>query len=290
MWFVKSPSTQEDIGISALTVDEHFFETLEIQWETSPVRPQDMAPKKQLLINKSGIETLKIAGDPVGQHIDMQEGPSEIVGVTKDFNFIGLQHKIEGMLFAVVPDSMSMAGRGGHLYVRLDPSADLSSKVAAIGQVFKKFDAAAPFDYYFLDEAFSNQYRSERRMGYLFSAFSGVAIFLACLGLFGLAAFAAERRSKEIGVRKVLGATVASITALLAKDFIRLVLLAFFLAIPFAYYFLQRWLADFAYHIEIEWWMFAITGVLAVAIAFLTVSFQSIRAALANPVKSLRNE
>ena len=127
-------------------------------------------------------------------------------------------------------------------------------------------------------------------MGSVLSVFTGLALFIGCLGLFALAAFTAERRTKEIGVRKVLGASVASITSLLASDFLKLVVVAIAIASPVAYFFMNKWLADFAYRIDIQWWMFAAAGVAAVAIAFLTVSFQSVRAALANPVKSLRSE
>ncbi len=124
----------------------------------------------------------------------------------------------------------------------------------------------------------------------MFLGFTGVALLLACMGLLGLVMFSAERRTKEIGVRKVLGASVASITSLLAQDFLKLVIGSFVLAFPLAYFFMQKWLADFAYRIDIQWWMFAVAGAAAVAIAFLTVGFQSVRAALANPVKSLRSE
>lgn len=289
MWFVKTPTTQEDVGINAMVVDDHFFQTLEIQWSTPPASPRDLAPKRQLLLNESGVEKLKIAGNPVGQHLDL-DGRREIVGVTRDFNFVGLQQKIEGMLIAVAPDSSAMPGGGGHLYVRLTPESDLSSKVAAIGQIFKKYEAESPFEYYFLDEAFNDQYRAEKCMAWLFSGFTGVAVLLASLGLFGLILYTTERRTKEIGIRKVLGASVTSVTTLLVRDFVKLVIIAIVIASPVACFFMQKWLADFAYRIEMQWWMFAAAGVAAAAIALLTVGFQSVRAALANPVKSLRNE
>ena len=127
-------------------------------------------------------------------------------------------------------------------------------------------------------------------MGSVLGVFTGLALFIGCLGLFALAAFSAERRTKEIGVRKVLGASVAGITGLLAKDFLKLVIVSVAIASPVAYYFMQKWLADFAYRIDIQWWMFAVAGAAAVLIAFLTVGFQSVKAALANPVKSLRSE
>jgi putative ABC transport system permease protein len=141
-----------------------------------------------------------------------------------------------------------------------------------------------------LDDRLARLYKTEEKQGKLFGFFAAAAIFIACLGMFGLATLLAVQRSKEIGVRKVLGASVASITALLTRDFLRLVVLAILLAVPFAYYWMQQWLTDFAYRIDLHWWMFAAAGLTAVAVAVLTVGFQSIRAALANPVQALRSE
>ncbi|MEM9675788.1 MAG: FtsX-like permease family protein, partial [Bacteroidota bacterium] len=142
----------------------------------------------------------------------------------------------------------------------------------------------------FLDDTFRQTYRGEMVVGKLAGYFTGFALFIACLGLFGLAAYAAERRNKEIGIRKVLGATVTSIVTLLSKDFLKLILVGFIIAIPVAWYLMSQWLQNFAYSIEINWWIFALAGLLALLVAWLTISFQSIRAAVANPVDSLRNE
>jgi putative ABC transport system permease protein len=290
MTFLKSPTTQEDIGINNMVVDENFFETLEIQWITIPANPRNLAPEHQVLLNESGIEKLKFSENPVGRHLDLGRGQQAIAGIVRDFNFVSLQMPIEGMLFEVVADTAALRNRGGQLYVRFARDADLQSQLAALGRIYKKYEPDVPFDYYFLDEAFDKQHRAEQRMGYLFSGFSVVAVFLACLGLLGLITFTAERRTKEIGIRKVLGASVAGITGLLAKDFLKLVLVAILIASPLAFYFMKKWLSDFAYRIEMEWWMFAGAGLAAVAIAFLTVGFQSVKAALVNPVKSLRSE
>jgi putative ABC transport system permease protein len=147
-----------------------------------------------------------------------------------------------------------------------------------------------PFDYAFLDQRFDRLYATEARTEKVVGLSALLAAFIACVGLFGLATFMTGQRTKEIGIRKVLGASVAGITGLLAKDFLKLVLVAIVLASPVAYFFMNKWLADFAYRIDIQWWMFAAAGAAAVAIAFLTVGFQSVRAALVNPVKSLRSE
>jgi putative ABC transport system permease protein len=141
-----------------------------------------------------------------------------------------------------------------------------------------------------LDDNFEQLYGDEKKAGLMFQAFAGFAVLISCMGLFGLAVFVSERRVKEIGIRKVLGASALGVAGLLAKDFLKLVIVAIVIASPIAYYFMSRWLADFAYRIDIQWWMFALAGAVAVAVAVLTVGFQSVKAALANPVKSLRSE
>jgi putative ABC transport system permease protein len=155
---------------------------------------------------------------------------------------------------------------------------------------WKKYNPNFPFKYQFLDQEFDKMYQTEQRTGKLFNVFAGIAILISVLGLFGLATYIAQRRIKEIGIRKTLGASVESIVGMLAKDFIRLVLAAFVLATPLAWWLMNNWLKNFAYRIELQWWHFVLAGVLAITIAFMTVSVQSIRAALSNPVKSLRSE
>jgi putative ABC transport system permease protein len=146
------------------------------------------------------------------------------------------------------------------------------------------------FEYTFLDENLNRQYQAEVKFGGVSLVFTALAIFIACLGLFGLATFTAQQRTKEIGIRKVLGASVSSITMLLSRDFLRLVLLSVVIASPLAYYVMYKWLESFAYRIDIPWWVFLVAGVIALLVALFTISFQSVKAALANPVKSLRNE
>ncbi|WP_332368510.1 ABC transporter permease [Spirosoma telluris] len=159
-----------------------------------------------------------------------------------------------------------------------------------VQSAWQKHYPAFPFEYTFLDAAFDAQYRKDKLMITLFNGFSLLTLLVSCLGLFGLATYSAEQRTKEIGVRKVLGASVVSIVTLLSKDILKLVLIAIVIAAPLAWYAMTQWLADFAYKITIPWWMFAVAGFVAVSIALLTVSFQSVRAALMNPVKSLRTD
>jgi len=167
---------------------------------------------------------------------------------------------------------------------------NIGTTITVIKAKYSKFFPGNVFDYYFLDEKFNEQYKDDQLFGKAFSIFAAFAIFIACLGLLGLSLFATTQRTKEIGVRKVLGASVTNIVMLLSKDFIRLVLIAFIISAPLAYYIMHTWLQDFAYRINISWWIFFAAGLSAVIIALVTISFQAIKAAIANPVKSLRTE
>jgi putative ABC transport system permease protein len=156
--------------------------------------------------------------------------------------------------------------------------------------IYKKYDKDAPFNYTFMDESFNAQYKAEDRLASIFSIFTIITIVLAAKGLFGLAAFTIEQRTKEIGIRKILGASLSSLSALLSKEFLKLVLLSFLIASPIAWWVMHNWLQNFAYRINIQWWMFASAGLLAIIIAIITVSYHALKAAIANPVNSLRSE
>ncbi len=228
--------------------------------------------------------------DPVGHSITTFLDPElkfpirmQIVGVVENFHYESLRENIEPMVMGI--------GRGsGTMALRLSRNADVEKTMSAVGVLFKASLPAQPFNYRFLDAEFNRLYISERRIGGILGSFAGIAVFIACLGLFGLAAFMAEQRTKEIGIRKVLGASVGSVVSLLSGDFLKLVLVAVIIAAPLAWYFMHHWLADFAYRIELRWWMFVVAGIVAAGIAFLTVAGQAVRAAIANPVRSLRNE
>jgi putative ABC transport system permease protein len=167
---------------------------------------------------------------------------------------------------------------------------NIPAALAHIEKTWRKFLPEVPYQYNFLDENFARLYQSEERQKAIFTVFACIAIFIACLGLFGLSAFAISQRVKEIGIRKVLGANVNTIVALLSKDFLKLVLLAAVIAFPIAWYAMDSWLQDFAYRINVSWWVFVLAGIIAAIIAFATISFQAVKAAIANPVKSLRTE
>ena len=205
-----------------------------------------------------------------------------VIGIIKNFHYESLRQTIGALCLRLDANS-------GAISFRLS-SQDIPMLVSRVEALWKQTAPGQPFSYQFLEDSFDRMYRAEQRVGTLALTFAVLAVLIACLGLLGLAAFTAEQRTKEIGVRKVLGASVASIIGLLSKDFLKLVLVAIVLASPVAWWAMSRWLQDFAYRIDVEWWVFALAGGLAVGIALLTVSFQSIKAALMNPVKSLRTE
>jgi putative ABC transport system permease protein len=241
-----------------------------------------------VIINET---TEKIIGyaDPIGKKlysiVDVQRGEVKaftIIGVVKNFHFQTLKESI-GPLCLLYGHNTWLAS------FKVAP-ANVASVIRTAKEKWKTMASGAPFSYRFMDDSFDEMYHSEERVAKIALTFSILAIFIACLGLFGLVTFIAEQREKEIGIRKVLGASVQGIVQLLSKDFIKLVIIAFVVAAPAAWYFMNRWLQDFAYRIQISWWVFLLAGFLALLIAMVTLSVQAIKAALANPVKNLRTE
>lgn len=240
-----------------------------------------------VLINEAAVKQFGWK-DPIGKRIrTIGNGTPEskrfytVVGVTKDFHFRSMHERIAPLVMFYGGDQYQIA-------VKIKTN-DIPGVLKTLEKTWKA-TTDNPFGYSFLDERFNNMYESEQRVGRLFGIFAALAVVIACLGLFGLAAFTTIQRTKEIGVRKVLGASVLNIVSLLSKDFVKLVGIAILIASPVAWYGMSQWLSDFAYKVSIEWWVFLVAGVLAVSVALLTVSFQSIKAALVNPVKSLRSE
>ncbi|MDX1913502.1 MAG: ABC transporter permease [Saprospiraceae bacterium] len=241
---------------------------------------------REAIVNETMLRKLGISQpeEAVGQNIRLGgRRVMKVVGVVEDFHTHSLREEHEPTLITTRARFYSQVG------IKMRPD-NMEATTAAVQKIFDEILPEQVFDGSFLDESIANFYRNETRFSATCKGFGSLAIFISCLGLLGLAAHAAQRRTKEIGIRKVLGASVAGITGLLAKDFLKLVLVSFVLAVPIAYWFMQKWLADFAYRIDMQWWMFAVAGIAAVLIAFITVSFQSIKAALTNPVKSLRSE
>ena len=194
-------------------------------------------------------------------------------------------------LIMVMPTASQAGNFFGNISVKIAGNKDnIAAAIARLEKTWKQYLPEVPFEYTFLDEHFEELYKSEQRQGILFTVFSGIAIFIACLGLLGLSAFSISQRLKEIGIRKVLGASTGGIVTLLSLDFLKLVAFAALIAFPIAWFAMHNWLRDFAYRIPIEWWVFAIAGILAATVALVTISIQALKAALANPVKSLRSE
>jgi putative ABC transport system permease protein len=238
----------------------------------------------KVILNEKAIQQLGFvsAEEALQTKIKWDERYLEIIGVVKDYHHTGLQKAIDPIIF--YPQNSSQ-------YITINLTTDnMQDKIAKLESIYKSYFSDNPFDYFFVDENFNKQYVSEKQYSQIFTAASVWAVFIACLGLFGLATFTVENRNKEIGIRKVLGASVVSIVGLLSKDFLLLIVLAILIASPLSYYFMQQWLSDFAYRIEISWWIFAVAGGLSFFIAVLTILFQGIKAALINPVKSLKSE
>jgi putative ABC transport system permease protein len=281
--FVKTPTTNEDVFILDLSVDENFISTLGIEWLEKP----DTVTKAGFIINEAALEQLKITRADIG--VKLSDKP--INGIIKNFNYQSLRQKIEGIALSIESDtSTSLTNYGASLYLRMDPKANLTDKVATVQSIFKKYQGNRPFEYYFLDDAFDQLYKSEDRLSQIFNIFTVIAIVIACLGLFGLITFTAEMRTKEIGIRKVLGASIQNIFTLLSKEFIVLVIAGVVFAIPAAWWYLQSWLQQFSYKAEIPWWFGLLAACAALLISFLTICTQAIKAAVSNPVDSLRSE
>ncbi len=223
-------------------------------------------------------------GSPVGKVVTFNGTHLTIIGVVKDFVYGDLYGSPDPVVFACLPQYASF------LYVRIKPRQNTEQALAKLEGVMKKYNGAYPFEYSFVDDQFNQQFTSEMLISKLSRIFAVLAIIISCLGLFGLAAYTAERRTKEIGIRKVLGASIASVTSLLSKEFIQLVFISSIIAFPVAWWAMHGWLQNYAYRITISWWVFITAGVTAMLIALVTVSFQAVRAAVGNPVKSLRTE
>jgi putative ABC transport system permease protein len=235
------------------------------------------------IVNETAVQKMGYT-DPVGKPVWWGGHEGKIIGVLQDFHFASLHQKIEPLIIRMNEDRQY-----GTLLIRLRAGKDKEG-LAALEKLSKELNPAFPFTYQFSDEEYNKAYRSEQLVSQLANYFAFLAIFISCLGLLGLAMFTAGQRTREIGVRKVLGANVTGIVSMLSKDFLGLVVIAILIASPLAWYFMYRWLLDFAYRTPISWWIFAVAGLSAIAIAFATVSFQAIKAAMANPVKSLRSE
>jgi len=287
----QSHSVVKNLPISSFLTDADFVPTLGIEMlEGRNFLPNSKLDSTSVILNEAAVKAIGWVNG-LGKWIRYPGNENQrfqIIGIVRDFHIASVKMAIEPVAI-FHESSKTYQTWGSCMGLRLRPGTEKAAIEKATA-LWKTAVPGAPFEYDFLDASFASLYRSEAKTGSLLGIFTGLALFVGCLGLFALAAFTAEQRNKEIGIRKVLGASVAGITGLLAKDFLKLVIIAMLIASPIAYYFMQNWLADFAYHIDLQWWMFAAAAIGAVSIAFLTVAIQSVRAALANPVKSLRSE
>ncbi|MGF1671133.1 MAG: ABC transporter permease [Balneolaceae bacterium] len=280
----------EVISIAPAVVDYDFIDVLDIQLLAGRnFSEQNVSdPGRAVILNKKAAELLGWSPEEaIGKPFMFDDREGEVIGVVENFHIASLHREIEPIVLQLHESSSWSAA--GLLLARLDPD-EIPQSMNFLKDEIAKYAPNLALKYEFLDDKFDAMYRTELRLGQVVTLFTFIAIFVACLGLYGLAAFAAERRIKEIGIRKVLGATVVNIVALLNKDFLKLVLLGFLIAVPVAWYAMNQWLADFAYRIEIGAGIFLLSGAAAVLIALFTVSWQSIRAATLNPVESLRSE
>lgn len=280
----KNPGSHDEIHINKYHVDYDYIKTLGIQLingrNFSDSYPSDSAA---VVVNETAVKDFQIKGDPLGKKI-ICSGQAEytIIGVVKDFHYMPIKEKI-------APLVMMLGNNMGGIMVRVK-ARDIKPLIAGMKSQWESYHASGPFAYNFADDKFAAVYASEERTGKIFSFFALLSVIIASLGLFGLSAFSTAQRTKEIGVRKVLGANISQIVMMLSKEFLIMVLIAFVIAIPVTWVAMHQWLEDFAYRVNINWSTFIVSGILALLVAFATVSFQALKAALANPVKSLRTE
>ncbi|MFC3811845.1 ABC transporter permease [Lacihabitans lacunae] len=281
----------QNIAISSYLTDENFVPTLKIELtDGRNFRANSQSDSASVILNETAVKAIGWK-NPIGQWMRYPGNVNQrfqVVGVVKDFHLYSVRAAIEPLAI-FHESSKTYQTWGSYMAVRLLPNTEKAG-IEKISNIWKSSIPNVPFEYDFLDKSFARMYQSENQMASILLVFTALALFIGCLGLFALATFTAEHRTKEIGIRKVLGASVMGITALLSKDFLKLVAIALVIGSPVAWYFMNQWLGDFAYRIDIEWWIFALAGVTAILIAIATVSFQAIRAALMNPVKSLRSE
>ena len=273
----------EGLLFNVIITDDNFLNTMNIPLAAGRDFKKFLSTDTMsFLINETAAKAMKLV-EPLGKNLEFWGVKGPIVGVVKDFHISSLHESIGPLIIGNMPEETGLT------MMRIDPGRT-EAIIAAAQTIFEKNAKGFPFRYDFLDDRYEQMYRIEQRTGNLSSWFALVALFISCLGLLGLSAFVAEQKTKEIGIRKVLGASAAGIVAMLSKDFLKLVGISLLIALPLGWYLMNNWLANFAYRVELGWWIFALAGGMAILVALLTVGFQSMKAALANPVHSLRSE
>jgi putative ABC transport system permease protein len=282
------------LSVTAIPIEKSFIETLGIKLiagrqlntddELQVLNKENEKRNYSFVLNEKAVKELGWKPEEaIGKKIGLNGRMGTIKAVAKDFNFASLHQQITPIVMFPEYDWF------GKLLIKTSGKSTAAT-IAAVQAKWKGFYPNKPFDYHFLDQEFEEMYKTDQRTGSILKAFTMVTIFISCLGLFGLAVFSTRQRVKEIGIRKVLGANVMSIVGLISSDFLKLVLIAVVISSPLAWYAMSAWLQDFAFRIDIEWYVFLLAGGMAIVIAFITVGYQSFKAALSNPVKSLRSE
>ncbi|HUZ57413.1 MAG TPA: FtsX-like permease family protein [Hanamia sp.] len=281
-WEGKDPNLSLDIPVNAVTSD--YGKT--IGWKIIQGRDfskEFTSDSSAFIINEAAVKFMGFK-NPIGKIIDFNNKPFHVIGVIHDI-------VVESPYGQTLPYIYLMSGDAPFVVtIKLNPAIGLSIAINEAKKVFAKYDAELPFDFKFVDQEFAKKFSDEKRIGTIASFFAALTIFISCLGLFALSSLIIEQRKKEIGVRKVLGANVLSLCKLLSRDFVVLVIVSFLIAMPSAYYCMHFWLENYSYRTAISWWIFAAAGVCSLLIAILVVNFQAIKAAMANPVDSLRSE
>jgi putative ABC transport system permease protein len=283
-------TNEKQIPIDYSKVDYNFLPTFKIPIVAgrnfSPDFPSDST--QSAIVNESFVKEAgwKTTNDAIGKSIRFLEGTKKltIIGVIQDYHFASLKEKLMSQLF-----TMDTGMRYGQIWVRIKAD-NLPQTLALLERTYKKLTPFYPYDYKFMDTINTQHYKEETKWKQMITIATSLFIFISCVGLFGLVLLSIEQRTKEIGIRKVLGAAVSKIVLLISRDFIRLIAIAFLIAVPLGYYAINKWLQNFPYRISISWWMFAVAGILVLIVSIITMGFQSIKAATANPVKNLRTE
>jgi putative ABC transport system permease protein len=286
-WDKKQPG--QEVLMELIGVDYQYFDMLNIKFaEGRNFSKEFSTDANAFILNEEAVKQTGIKS-PIGKKLATWNKKGVIVGVIKNTNFKSLHQKVNPQVYNIMNNPGAEAAYTGVILVKINGKAQ-SDALSYIKSIWEKINPNSPFEYHFLDQIYEKLYLAEQRTRVLFNYFSFIAILIACLGLYGLAAFTAEKRKKEIGIRKTLGADIKTIVAMFTNDFTKLVLISNLIAYPVGYFFMNKWLQNFAYRIEISWWIFALAGGLALTIALMTVSFQAIRAATTNPIESLRYE
>lgn len=281
-WPGKEPNLDVNFGQEDISYD--YGKT--IGWEFSAGRdfsPSFLSDSAAVIINQAAADFMTMK-KPTENYVTFYGQKFKIIGVTKDIINRSPYEQVQPMVYFLAKWA------GGCLLLKISPKMSTSKAISNIASVLKTENPEQPFEYHFVDQEYAKEFNNEERIGKLAFVFAGLAIFISCLGLFGMASFMAEQRVKEIGIRKVLGASVFALWQLLSKDFAILVFISIIIASPVAYYFMHNWLRNYQYHTDVAWWIFIVTAIGAILITLITVSFQSIKAALANPIKSLKTE